>query len=178
LQELGARVVKVEAPSRPDGLRASHPTLFRALNDGKECRALDLRDAQDRDQFLGLVEDSLLVENMSGRVLPNLGLDASSLVAGRRSHVVSMRAFRRHPDWAGLGSVIELAGGLALSDHDGSPSFAPFPVTDVLAGAHGALVAVRALLDPPSHVAFGQVEDVAETIGDDAISAVPAVGAA
>lgn len=178
LHDLGAHVVKIDMPGREDGLQSGHPWLFRHLSSAKERRTLDLRLPEDRAQFLSMAAGALVVENMSARVLPNLGLDAASLVAEQRSRVVSLRAFSRHPDWAGLGSVIEMAGGLAMNDSEGSPSPAPFPVSDALAGAYGALVAVVSLGRPPGHATVGQVEDVVATIHDASAAVLPAAMAA
>jgi hypothetical protein len=162
LGDLGARVVKVEAPSRPDGIRAGSPDRFRALNDGKEIMRLDLRRDADRERVLDLLGPrTVVVENNTARVLPNLGL-APETILGRGAAVVRLPASRLRPEWRGLGSTIEMAAGLGREGPDGL-TCAPIPLTDPLAGAAAALAAVEALgasAEGRLRV-VGQLEDVA-----------------
>jgi crotonobetainyl-CoA:carnitine CoA-transferase CaiB-like acyl-CoA transferase len=162
LGDLGARVVKVEAPSRPDGIRAGSPERFRALNEGKEILALDLRDEADRERVLGLLGPrAVVVENNTARVLPNLGL-APETILGRGAALVRLPASRLRPEWRGLGSTIEMAAGLGREGADGL-TCAPIPFTDPLAGVTAALAAVEALAAEGEGRlrVVGQLEDVA-----------------
>jgi hypothetical protein len=162
LGDLGARVVKVEAPSRPDGIRAGSPERFRALNEGKEILALDLRLDEDRGRLLGLLGPrTVVVENNTARVLPNLGL-APETILGRGAALVRLPASRLRPEWRGLGSTIEMAAGLGREGPDGL-TCAPIPFTDPLAGATAALAAVEAVAAEGEGRlrVVGQLEDVA-----------------
>jgi CoA:oxalate CoA-transferase len=92
LADLGARVVKVEAPGRGDDARAIGPFLggasayFLSLNRGKESIALDLRDAADRALFEKLLARAdVLVENFRPGVLERLGLAWEALRGSRAS---------------------------------------------------------------------------------------------
>ena len=49
LRGLGAEVIKIEAPMRPDGTRFGPIAHFEALNAGKQMLALDLRRDADRE---------------------------------------------------------------------------------------------------------------------------------
>ena len=119
LGDLGARVVKVEAPSRPDGTRAGSMAHFRALNEGKEIVRLDLRRDADRERLLAeLGPRTVVIENNTGRVLPDLGLPPEAILA-RGAALVRLPASRLRPDWRGLGSTIELAAGLGRDGGDG-----------------------------------------------------------
>jgi hypothetical protein len=162
LGDLGARVVKVEAPSRPDGIRAGSPARFTALNAGKEIMPLDLRRDADRDRVLDLLGPrTVVVENNTARVLPNLGL-APETILGRGAALVRLPASRLRPEWRGLGSTIEMAAGLGREGDDGL-TCAPIPLTDPLAGATAALAAVEALASSGEGRlrVVGQLEDVA-----------------
>src|ERR1700691_2613747 len=70
LAELGARVIKVEAPNGGDDARQYGPltnrksTYFASVNRGKESIALDLKSAADREIFERLLDKAdAVVEN-------------------------------------------------------------------------------------------------------------------
>jgi len=92
LGDLGARVVKVEAPGTGDDTRGWGPpfvdppegdresTYFLSANRNKESITLDLRDDADRKVLLGLVDRAdVLVENFRTGVLERLGLGFETL---------------------------------------------------------------------------------------------------
>jgi hypothetical protein len=167
LGDLGAVVIKVEMPQRPDGLRRGSPAHFAALNRGKRRLALDLRLSRDRDRLLALLgPGTLIVENHSPRVLPNLGMPAERLAAAGTA-VVSLppRRGRRNeapPQRVALGPTIELAAGLGLRDPvTGALACAPLPFTDALTGIRAALAGLAALRSAATMLRLAQVEDVA-----------------
>ena len=80
LQDLGARVIKVERPGSGDDTRAFPPFLqgesayFATLNAGKQSIALDLKAAADRSILERLVARAdVLVENYRPGVMARLG---------------------------------------------------------------------------------------------------------
>jgi CoA:oxalate CoA-transferase len=80
LADLGARVIKVEAPEGGDDSRhygpfvAGKSAYFMSLNRGKESIALDLKDDDDRAIFLELVgRADVLVENFRPGTMERLG---------------------------------------------------------------------------------------------------------
>ncbi|MGE0117258.1 MAG: CaiB/BaiF CoA transferase family protein [Dongiaceae bacterium] len=80
LADLGARVIKVEAPGRGDDSRAYGPFVngrsayFMAMNRGKESIALDLKAPADRAVFERLLGHAdVLVENFRGGTMERLG---------------------------------------------------------------------------------------------------------
>ena len=156
LGELGAEVIKVEAPTRPDGARGGPAEHFAALNDGKRMLALDLREPDERARFEALLGPrTVVIENFTARVLGNLGLAPERILATGAS-LVRLPASRARPDDRALGSLVELAAGLGLER-----TCAPIPFTDALAGATAALHAVAALGGPQRLRVIGQIEDVA-----------------
>jgi len=87
LSDLGAEVIKVEAPTGGDPLRFMSPSvagssvLFHCLNRGKRFVTLDLKQEHDRRRFMGLLgESDCLFEGFRPDVLPRLGLDPVELV--------------------------------------------------------------------------------------------------
>jgi CoA:oxalate CoA-transferase len=79
LADLGARVVKVEAPAGDDARRIGpfvdgRSAYFASLNRGKESLALDLKDPGDRESFARLLARAdVLVENFRPGVMARLG---------------------------------------------------------------------------------------------------------
>lgn len=149
LTELGADVVKIEGPERPDPLRLlSRPPYGQpshaALNAGKRHARVDLGDAAGRSRFLELLETADgVVDNFSPRALRNWGLEPSALAAEHDLLWVSMPSFPASGPLAQLGARgpgIEGASGLAaLSATDGRPRLLGVPLTDALGGLRAAL---------------------------------------
>jgi len=80
LQELGARVIKVERPGHGDDTRSFPPFVdgysayFAGLNHGKESIALDLSTPEDRRIFDALLERAdVVLENFRPGVMEKLG---------------------------------------------------------------------------------------------------------
>ena len=126
MRGLGASVVKVEMPTRLDGMRRAFATdpdakrssaMFTTLNSGKRLLRLDLRRERDRASFEQLLAESdLLVESFSRRVMPNLGYDEERLRAIRPGLLIAaVRAFGpgEKAAWIAYGSGIHAASGLA-----------------------------------------------------------------
>src|SRR4030042_2588296 len=89
LADLGADVIKIEAPASPDPGRAFlfHRELglsvyFHAHNRGKRSLAIDLKHPLGKDAFLRLVERSdVFLNNLRLGALKRLGLSNESLRA-------------------------------------------------------------------------------------------------
>lgn len=154
--DLGAEVIKVEAPHRPDGMRgrkdASSP-FFMELNRNKLGIQLDLRLLSDRQKLRELIAVSdVLVENYSPRVMPNFGLGKEELWKIRPDLViVSLSAFGQtgpYRNFVGYGPTLEAMSGLASLTHypDGVPWLPGFSVSDIAAGIHGAFALAMALI--------------------------------
>ena len=88
LQDLGARVIKVERPGTGDDTRAFPPFVagesayFATLNAGKQSIALDLKADADRAIFDRLLERAdVLVENYRPGAMARLGYGWEALSA-------------------------------------------------------------------------------------------------
>jgi crotonobetainyl-CoA:carnitine CoA-transferase CaiB-like acyl-CoA transferase/enoyl-CoA hydratase/carnithine racemase len=180
LAVLGAQVVKVEAPTRPDGTRppdaASCAGAFGDLNRGKQDLALDLSQPEGRQAFLRLVSRSdVVVENFSRRVMPNFGLDYGTMAATHPGLLhVSMPAFPSESPWAdavAYGGGLELMAGLGMRPAGGRPGAAPVPYLDYLSGAYGALAVLAWLFERDrsgvgAHVEVAQWEVARSLLAD------------
>jgi len=163
LGDLGARVVKVEAPGHGDDTRgwgppfvgdpgAQESTYFLSANRNKESIALDLKSVADRDVLLRLVDRAdVLVENFRTGVLERLGLGIDSLTARNpRLVVLSITGFGHDGPEGGRPGYDQIAQGEAgLMSLTGSgpedPQRIGTPVADLLAGMYGAYGVLAAL---------------------------------
>jgi hypothetical protein len=131
LVQLGARVVKVEHPRRPDPF-----PLRDDLVRGQQLVALDLDVPADRDRCAALVADAdLLVVGHPPRVLDNAGIVAPCAT-------VQVAAFH-DSDRPGYGPAAEAHGGWAAR-HD-PPRLGRTSVADPVAGLVAAVTAVHVL---------------------------------
>jgi len=132
LAELGAQVVRVTHPGRPDPF-----PLRDELMRGSEEVELDLSNPASRADFEQLLKNAqLLVDGTTPRVLANIGLDDPPLP------VVRLAAFE-HEDRPGYGIGAECRGGWAAR-YD-PPRLGRASVADPIAGLLAALVAVDVL---------------------------------
>jgi crotonobetainyl-CoA:carnitine CoA-transferase CaiB-like acyl-CoA transferase len=161
LGDLGARVIKVEAPERGDDTRGWGPpfvgspaesTYFLSANRNKESIALDLKDEADRDVLLRLVDRAdVLVENFRTGVLERLGLGIDHLRARNpRLVVLSITGFGHDGPEGGRAGYDQIAQGEAgLMSLTGSgpddPQRVGVPIGDLLAGMYGAYGVLAAL---------------------------------
>jgi crotonobetainyl-CoA:carnitine CoA-transferase CaiB-like acyl-CoA transferase len=161
LGDLGARVIKVEAPGTGDDTRGWGPpfvgqpresTYFLSANRNKESIALDLKDDTDRDVLLRLVDRAdVLVENFRTGVLDRLGLAIDHLrERNPRLVVLSITGFGHDGPEGGRAGYDQIAQGEAgLMSLTGSgpddPQRVGTPIADLLAGMYGAYGVVAAL---------------------------------
>jgi crotonobetainyl-CoA:carnitine CoA-transferase CaiB-like acyl-CoA transferase len=166
LGDLGARVIKVEAPGHGDDTRGWGPpfvgeprqsTYFLSTNRNKESIALDLKDDSeggDRDVLLKLVDKAdVLVENFRTGVLDRLGLGIESLVERNpRLVVLSITGFGHDGPEGGRAGYDQIAQGEAgLMSLTGAgpddPQRVGVPIADLLSGMYGAYGVLAALLE-------------------------------
>jgi crotonobetainyl-CoA:carnitine CoA-transferase CaiB-like acyl-CoA transferase len=163
LGDLGARVVKVEAPGAGDDTRGWGPpfvgdpdarqsTYFLCTNRNKESIALDLKDEADRDVLLALVDRAdVLVENFRTGVLERLGLGIEDLQRRNpRLVVLSITGFGHDGPEGGRAGYDQIAQGEAgLMSLTGSgpddPQRVGVPIADLLSGMYGAYGVLAAL---------------------------------
>ncbi len=172
LGDLGARVIKIEAPGKGDDTRGWGPpfvqpedddpadkarqesTYFLSTNRNKESVTLDLKAEEDLEVLLGLVRHAdVLVENFRTGVLDRLGLGFEKLHELNPGLVIlSITGFGHDGPEGGRAGYDQIAQGEAgLMSLTGSgpddPQKVGTPISDLLAGMYGAYGVLAALIE-------------------------------
>lgn len=181
LADLGADVIKIEPPTgdmtrnagpfTAEDTERSYGGYFASINRGKRSIALDLKDAGDRDLFLGLVRTAdALVENSRAGVMDRLGLGYETIASiNERLVYTAIRGFgdprsgeSPYVDWPAFDIVAQAMGGLVsvTGSADGTVMKAGPSIGDIYSGAL-ATVGVLAALVSALRSGKGQFVDVA-----------------
>jgi crotonobetainyl-CoA:carnitine CoA-transferase CaiB-like acyl-CoA transferase len=157
LADLGAQVVKVEAPDgdetrtwRPP-VRGDVSTYYLGINRGKRSVVLDLRDADDLDLARELARKAdVMIQNFRPGGLARFGLDFPSVSATNPAIVyASISGFGAGPGAKvpGYDLMVQAMSGLMslTGDPDGPPYRAGISVFDVMAGNHAVIGILAAL---------------------------------
>jgi crotonobetainyl-CoA:carnitine CoA-transferase CaiB-like acyl-CoA transferase len=170
LADFGADVIKVERPDTGDSLRGmawrdprdGSGLWWKLVNRNKRNIALNLKDADDRELFLRLLDDAnVLVENFRPGTLERLDLHPDALLARNpKLVIVRVSGFGQDGPYAkrpGFASIAESMAGLAAvsGEPDGPPLLPAIALTDEVTGITAAFAAMVAL-----HSGVGQVVDV------------------
>jgi len=158
LADLGADVVKVEAPGGDDTrswqppVRDGISTYYLAVNRNKRSIALDLKDPDDVAAAQELARRAdVLIENFKPGGLARFGLDYESVAAvNPRLVYASISGFGSGPKGAALPGydlIVQAISGLMslTGDPDGEPFRAGISVFDVMAGMHATIGVLSAL---------------------------------
>jgi len=178
LAALGAHVIKIESPRRPDGYRfvGTYPDmgeqwwelspLWQAQNFGKESLGLDLSTDEGRDLLAQLISGAdVVAENFTPRVMEGFGFGYGVV---RRLNpgiiMVRMPAFGLEGpcrDHVGFAYSIEQVAGLAQNGPEDGPLVQPAGIVDIVNGQH-ALVATLAALRHRDETKAGQLVEVSQ----------------
>ncbi|MEG3175517.1 CaiB/BaiF CoA-transferase family protein [Sphingomonas sp. RB3P16] len=178
LADLGAEVIKVEAPGgdetrrwgppfidNPDGSRDA--AYFHATNRGKQSVVLDFTTEQGRADTLRLIADAdIVIENFKVGGLAKYGLDYASLSATNPALIYcSITGFGQDGPYApraGYDFVIQGMSG--IMDLTGDPAGAPQKIgvafADIATGLYAA-IAIQAALIQRAKTGLGQQIDMA-----------------
>lgn len=163
LADLGAEVIKVEAPGGGDQYRwtakaAKTPGMspgFLSLNRGKKSVVLDLKTAADQAVIRALIPTAdVFILNVRGKAAERLGLDYDSVRTLKPDIIYAhCVGFGQDGPYAGLQAyddVIQAATGTTslLSRVDGNPAarYLPSLVADKVAGLHAAYAVLAAIV--------------------------------
>jgi crotonobetainyl-CoA:carnitine CoA-transferase CaiB-like acyl-CoA transferase len=173
LGDLGADVVKVEHPSRPDAARTHGPSRdgvglwWKTLGRNKRTVTINLSRPEGAALLLRLAaRTDVLIENFRPGTLERWGLGPDELLAANPSLVIArVTAFGQFGPYAsrpGFGSIAEAMSGFAAltGEPEGPPTLPPFGLADGIA-ALATSFAVTAALRSVEASGRGQVVDVA-----------------
>ena len=160
LGDMGADVVKVEHPNRPDPARGHGPSKdgqnlwWKTLGRNKRTVAIDLHTAGGRDAFIRLARTAdVVIENFRPGTLERWGLDYNALSAKNPglvlARVTGFGQIGPYMNRPGFGTLAEAMSGFASStgEPDGPPTLPPFGLADgvaSLATAYAIMVALHA----------------------------------
>ncbi|SNT68868.1 CaiB/BaiF CoA transferase family protein [Paracoccus seriniphilus] len=181
LADLGAEVIKIEAPEGDDTRRWGPPFIerpcadgstetvaayFHAANRGKRSVTCDFRDKADLDRLIGLIDQAdVVIENFKLGGLKRYGLDYDSLSARNPGLVyASITGFGQDgPRAAQPGYDFLIQGMTGIMDLTGDPEGEPQKVgvawIDIFTGLYG-VVAVQAALAERARSGMGQHLDL------------------
>jgi crotonobetainyl-CoA:carnitine CoA-transferase CaiB-like acyl-CoA transferase len=160
LADLGADVIKVERTGSGDETRRWGPpyapsgdaAYFYACNRGRRSIELDLRDADDRDLLLDLVEDAdVLMENFLPGAMERMQLGDDVLLSRNPRLVHGVISGYGHSSsratWPALDFVVQAhAGVLAVTGPDPDTGVkAGVPIADLSAGLYSVIGVLAAL---------------------------------
>jgi crotonobetainyl-CoA:carnitine CoA-transferase CaiB-like acyl-CoA transferase len=171
LADLGAEVVKVEAPGRGDTLRdwreGGLSVHWKVYARNKKSITLDLKAPEAPGIILDLVAHfDVMIESFRYRYLEKLGVGPDRLLERNpKLVVVRVSGFGQTGPYAkrpGFGSLVEAMSGFASRNgfEDREPVLPPLALADMIAGLYGALATVVAVRDVELHGGTGQVIDL------------------
>lgn len=163
LADLGAEVIKVEAPGSGDAFRWSGKAAvtpgmspgFMAINRGKQSVALDLKTEAGLAAIREMLADAdVFVLNVRGKAAARLGLDYDAVKAIRPdiiyAHCVGFGQDGPYADLQAYDDVIQAASGtttlLPRVDGDPRPRYLPSLIADKVAGLHAAYAIMAAII--------------------------------
>lgn len=179
MQDLGARVIKIERPGVGDLSRSLYlsdteiggdSTIFHAINRSKESIALDLKNPDDLAALKKLLTHAdVVLQNFRPGVIGRIGLDYEAVQAiNPRIVYGSITGYGEEGPWVdrpGQDLLAQARSGVMWLNGDESQGPVPFglAVADMLAGAalvHGVLAALvrRGITGRGAHVETSLIE--------------------
>jgi crotonobetainyl-CoA:carnitine CoA-transferase CaiB-like acyl-CoA transferase len=176
LADMGAEVLRVEAPDRMDLSRVIPPhdgdvsTAHAYLNRGKRCLALDLKRPENVEAVKRLAADyDVVVEQFRPGVMDRLGLGYSALEAINPSLIYSAITGygQSGPYRERAGHDINYLALSGVSSHSGRAAQGPPPLgiqlADVAGGSHHAVMGILAAVVHRQKTGEGQFIDISMT---------------
>jgi hypothetical protein len=165
LGECGARVIKVESRSRPDGARRGLPGFYRLLNSEKASVALDFDAAEGRRRLAQLVSRAdVVITACRPRALEQLGLDPDAITGGERPKawlmITGYGTVGSSATRVAFGDDAAVAGGLVGWDGH-TPCFCGDAIADPLTGLGAAAAVLGALVSEGAWVIEASMADIA-----------------
>lgn len=173
LSDMGADVIKIEHPNRPDSSRGHGAVKdnvglwWKMIGRNKRNIAIDLHNHDGQEVFLKLIESAdILVENFRPGKLASWGLSYErmskinpGLIVVRITGFGQIGPRSQEP---GFGTLAEAMSGFAsmTGQPDGPPTLPPLALADTITGITGAYAAVVALYARTNNGGLGQEIDL------------------
>ncbi|MDV8057983.1 MULTISPECIES: CaiB/BaiF CoA transferase family protein [unclassified Rhodococcus (in: high G+C Gram-positive bacteria)] len=173
LGDFGAEVIKIEHPTKPDGMRGhgldkdGHPLWWTMIGRNKRTMTLDLGNSQGGALFRRLAaEADVVVENFRPGTLERWGL-GYDVLSELNPGLILLRVtgFGQTGPYAtrpAFGTLVESMSGFAhlTGEADGPPTLPAFGLADSLAGIAGSSAVSMALLHRTNNGGIGQQIDL------------------
>ena len=176
LADMGADVIKVEDPDRPDYVRDFEPKIdgmsmfYLSLNRSKRSLAVNYLSAEGRLIIHELVKQAdVLIEQFRPGIMKEIGLGYEELSKlNPRLIYVSITGYGQNSSMAMAGghdlNYIAMAGALGITGNaEGPPVIPGFQLADIAGGSYMAMNAVTAALYQRERTGKGDFVDVAMT---------------
>lgn len=173
LASFGADVIKVERPGDGDYMREYLPraqgvnAVFLTINRGKRSLAIDLKQPDGKEAFLGVVKESdVVIDGFRPGVMKRLGLGYSELSKVNPKLIYAaltgygqtgLRSGRAGHDL----NYIALSGMLdLLGESNGMPAVPGIQLADIAAGSLPTVIGILLALHDRANTGKGQMVDV------------------
>jgi len=192
LADMGADVLRIESPTRPDLVKFMPPMLGKgkdkvsavhaSLNRNKQCIAIDLKSDQAKGIIYKLIKEyDILIEQFRPNVMKRLGLDYESL-----KKIQPKLIYCSITGYGQTGPLKDKAGHdinyLALSGlasysgrKETGPVLSGTQIADIAGGSHHAVMAIQAAIIQRSVNGDGQYLDI--SMSDAALTLTTMFGA-
>lgn len=176
LANAGAEVTKVERPEIGDEMRVygqafgDNDVTFSILNAGKRSVTADLKNSDDREQIIAMIQNSdVVIEQFRPGVMDRLGLGYAKLSEINPGLVYcSITGFGQSGPKAHIAAhdlnYVADSGMLSLGQcSDGKPSIPPLLSADLAGGSYPAVMNILLALQQRSHTGKGTYLDISMT---------------
>jgi len=181
LADMGAEVLRVEAPNRPDLLKMMPPKVGKvsaahaSINRNKQSIAIDLKHEQAKEIIGKLLNEyDIVIEQFRPGVMARLGLDFEALSAHKPELIYcSITGYgQTGPLKDRAGHDINYLALSGLASYSGrketGPVLAATQIADIAGGSHHAVMAILAAVIQRATTGFGQHLDI--SMSDAALS--------
>lgn len=179
LAQLGATVIKIEDPNGGDYARSLAPELFEVVNRGKQSVTLDLRAAEDVENFKEMVKTAdVVIESFRPGVMAKLGCDYHTLSTINPQLVyAAITGYGQdgpYRDRAGHDmNYLATAGVLEQIGNAGhAPALSNVQIADLAGGAMNAAIGILAAVIGAQKSGQGEFVDISMTDGALAMNTV------
>lgn len=176
LADMGAEVVHIESPTRPDLIRIQPPyahgqaTAHSYLNRNKQSIALDLKDPASIQLIYEKIKDfDIVLEQFRPDVMQRLGLDYATLAALHPQLIYcSITGYGQDGDYKHrAGHDINYMALSGIASYSGRAASGPPPmgiqIADIAGGSLHAVIAILAAVVERQHSGIGQSIDISMT---------------